>query len=390
MPATRKLKASISIEHITVKMKKVILNIIFPVMALISGESLAQSLTLPPSGENQKSSVTQWIGLVSVTITYNSPDVTGPNGEDRTGKIWGGVVPWGMADNNFGRAEKIPWRGGANENTVLTVSHDVLVEGEPLPAGTYGLHFIPQPDEWTIIFSENSTSWGSYFYDEKEDVLRVKVVPRKGDFTEWLTYEFIERKPDHTIAALKWEEMMVPFKIEADVEGYYLAAIRNDLRSAAGFSYQNWVQAVNYCVNNNINLQEALQWADYAIGAPFVGQKNFTTLQAKAVVLMKLQRNDEADVLMAEAMDLPSTTMRDMHFYGRQLIQMDRPEKALEVFETNRKRHPEDNFTTYVGLARGYEAVGKKKLAIKNYRLAAENAPDGQRAYYQNLADSLE
>jgi hypothetical protein len=371
-------------------MKKGLFNLALLISFVVSGKATAQSLTLPPSGDNEKASVTQWIGLVSVNISYNSPDVTGPNGEDRRGKIWGGLVPWGMSDNNFGSAEKMPWRGGANENTTFTVSHDVTVGGKNLPAGTYGLHFIPDPDEWTVIFSNNSSSWGSYFYDESEDALRVKVTPRKGEYTEWLTYEFIERKPNYAVAALKWEEMLVPIKVEADVNSYYLETIRAELRGAPGFTYQNWVQAVNFCVNNDMNLDEALQWADYAINAPFVGQKNFTTMQTKASVLIKLNRNDEADQLMSEAMELPATTMREIHFYGRQLIQMDRPEKAMEVFELNRKRNPDDNFTTYVGLARGYEAVGKNKQAIKNYRLAAENAPQGQREYYEDLAKKLE
>ncbi|MDZ7606322.1 MAG: DUF2911 domain-containing protein [Cyclobacteriaceae bacterium] len=123
----------------------------------------AQSISMPPSGDNQKSSVTQWMGLVSVTVTYNSPDVTGPNGEDRKGKIWGGVVPYGLSDNNFGTVAKMPWRAGANENTTITFSHDVKVEGKPLAAGTYGLHTIPEKEKWTIIFSKNSNLVGQLF-----------------------------------------------------------------------------------------------------------------------------------------------------------------------------------------------------------------------------------
>ncbi len=240
---------------------------------LIGPQLFSQSITLPPSGDNQKCIVTQYIGPVSVTITYNSPDVTAPDGTARTGKIWGGLVPWGMAENSFGTAEKIPWRGGANENTVISFSHDVQVEGSDLAAGTYGLHFIPQPDEWTIIFSRNSSSWGSYFYNPDEDALRVTVLPRKGAYTEWLTYEFSERKPDYTIAQLRWEEMVVPFKIQAPTTEYYLASIRDQLSNYQGFEWQNWVSAINFCVENDINLEESLQWADYAISGPFVGKE---------------------------------------------------------------------------------------------------------------------
>lgn len=350
----------------------------------------AQSISLPPSGDNQKSSITQWIGLVSTTITYNSPDVTGPNGESRKGRIWGGVVPFGLSDNNFGTATKMPWRAGANENTTISFSHDVKVEGKDIPAGIYGVHMIPGEETWVIIFSKNSSAWGSYFYDELDDALRVEVYPQASQYTEWLIFDFIEKRPTYTIAALKWEELMVPFKIEADVISLYLAQIRNELQSSPGFTWQNWVAAVNFCLSNNVNLDEALLWSDYAINAPFVGQKNFTTLTTKARVLLKMENDQEADKIIEEAVEEPSATMTDIHMFGRNLIGEGRAEKAMEVFELNRKKFPDDNFTIYVGLARGNEALGKTKQAIKNYRLAAENAPEGQKEYYLDLAKKLE
>src|SRR5688572_5521639 len=118
-----------------------------------------------------------------------------------------------MKDEDFGTCSQCPWRAGANENTVFTVSHDVMVEGKPLPAGKYGLHMIADPNEWTVIFSNNSTSWGSYYYDEKEDALRVKVKPAKNEYHEWLTYEFTDRGKEKTTVALMWEDLKVPFTI---------------------------------------------------------------------------------------------------------------------------------------------------------------------------------
>jgi hypothetical protein len=94
--------------------------------------ALRAQLTLPPSGDNQQSSVTQWMGPVEVEIRYSSPDVHGPNGEDRTGHIWGELVPYGLANLQFGystESNPSPWRGGANMNTTIRFSHDVLVEG---------------------------------------------------------------------------------------------------------------------------------------------------------------------------------------------------------------------------------------------------------------------
>jgi len=122
-------------------------------------------LTLPPSGNNQKASVTQFIGPVKITIDYSSPAVHSPGGEDRRGKIWGKLVPYGVAP--LGVSPKpSPWRAGANENTTFSISENVAIEGKPLPAGTYGLHMIPGPEEWTVIFNKNHEAWGSFFYDD--------------------------------------------------------------------------------------------------------------------------------------------------------------------------------------------------------------------------------
>lgn len=370
-------------------MKKLLFFILIFAVYIINN-SYAQSISLPPSGDNQKCAITQWIGLVSVTITYNSPDVTGPNGESRKGKIWGGVVPFGLADNNFGTAKKMPWRAGANENTTISFSHDVKIEGRFISQGTYGLHMIPQEDKWTIIFSNNSSAWGSYFYKESDDALQVEVIPVEHNYTEWLTYDFIEKKPTYTMAALKWENLMVPFKIEADVIDLYLSQIRSELQSSPGFTWQNWVAAVNFCVSNNTNLDEALLWADYAISAPFVGERNFTTLSTKTNLLYLIDREEEADALLLEAIAEPSATITSIHMFGRNLINDGRAKKAMEVFELNREKYPNDKFTTIVGLARGNEAIGKTKQAIKYYRLAAENAPEGQRDYYLEFAKKLE
>src|SRR5689334_14902394 len=166
-------------------------------------------MTLPPSGNNQRSEVTQYLGLVKVTITYNSPDVAGR-------EIWGKLVPYGLTNLNFLKSTEqnpSPWRAGANEITTISFSHDVEVEGKPLKAGTYGLHMIPGQEDWTVIFSSNSVAWGSFSYTPTEDVLRVNVKSAPAEFNEWLTYEFTDRQQNSTIAAMKWEKIAVPFKI---------------------------------------------------------------------------------------------------------------------------------------------------------------------------------
>lgn len=339
--------------------------------------SFAQ-LTLPPSGDNQRSVNTQYIGaIVHVTVTYNSPNVHAPNGEDRTGKIWGQLVPYGLTDQGFGTSKAAPWRAGANENTTFEFSHDVTIQGKSLKAGKYAFFVIPQKEgAWTLIFSNNAAAWGSFFYDPKEDALRVEATPEKSDYHEWLTYEFVDRQPESATVALLWENLKLPFKIEVpNAKQLYVNQIRGELENATGFDYRNWATAAAWCAQNNINLEEALTWADYAISGQFVGQEDFQTLQTKSMVLQKLNRSAEAAQIMDKAIKLPTATALAIHTYGRQLMAAGDKKKALEIFEYNAQRF-NGAWPTNVGLARGYSAVGQYDKALKAAQAALAQAPD--------------
>ncbi len=350
---------------------------------VMSTATLAQGVTLPPSGGNQKAEVSQWIGPVKVTINYSSPKVHAPDGTDRKDHIWGELVPYGLNNLGFGTSTAAPWRAGANENTTITFSHDVKIGGTELKAGTYGLHLIVEKDKpWTFIFSRNASSWGSFFYDEKEDAARAQSNPVDHVYTEYLTFGFEERKAESTVAYLSWENKKAPFTIEVpNVNDIYLATLRDELRGAAGFTFQNYVGAANFCATNKINLEEALTWADAAISAPFIGQETFFTLQTKANVLNAMNKSEEAEATMTKAINHPSATVGQIHQYARSLIAANKSEKALEIFKLNQKLHPEDKFTTNVGLARGYGAVGDKKNAVKYWEAAIKVIPDNQKQF---------
>ncbi|MFA5806342.1 MAG: DUF2911 domain-containing protein [Melioribacteraceae bacterium] len=181
-------------------------------MAVISF-LLILSITIIAQQENKpraslKASVSQRIGVENdITIIYSRPGVKGRN-------IWGDLVPFGLAPGNkYSNNNPFPWRGGANENTTIEFGKDVTVEGNKLPAGKYGLHFIPGEKNWVIIFSKNNSNWGSFTYDQKEDALRVTVTATKAPFKEWLTYGFDDLNGNSATAFLKWEELKVPFKI---------------------------------------------------------------------------------------------------------------------------------------------------------------------------------
>ncbi len=348
-------------------------------LLLSSAPTLGQrGLTLPPSGGNQKSSVVQHIGPVEVRIDYSSPDVTGPQGQDRRGQIWGQLVPYGLTNLGFGTSQAAPWRAGANENTVFSVSHDVKIGGETLAAGRYGLHMIAQPEgqDWTVIFSKNSTSWGSFFYDPAEDALRVSVTPEKAEFREWLTYDFTDRQADRATVALRWEEVSVPFEIEVpDVTALYLTQIRKELRDSPGFTWQNWNTAAQYCLQNQTNLEEALTWAETAISAQFVGQENFTTLLTKAQVLQALQRADDAQKTLTRAIDHATATPTGVHTVARTLQAQGQTDAAVAIFKKNAERFGEQ-WPVHVGLARAHSAEGNYAKALEHAKKAHAQAPD--------------
>jgi len=356
-----------------------------------AGYVQAQTLAQPPSGNNQKAKVIQNIGPVEISIAYSSPRVHSPQGVDRTDHIWGELVHYGFIDQGFG-VKAAPWRAGANENTVIKFSNDVKIGGKDLKAGTYGLFLaVAKNGAWTWIFSNNSTSWGSFFYDQKEDALRVEATPTDAPFTEYLTYGFDDRLANSAVAYLQWEKKRISFKIEvADVNNLYVSMMRNQLRSTTGFDYRNFANAANFCAQNKINLEEALAWADQSINPIMGGREEFTTLQSKSNVLLAMGKNAEADAAMQKAITLPDATVQVIHQYARGLLNAGQKEKAMEVFQYNAKKNPNDKFTPNVGLARGYTAMGDKKNAIKYWEEAIKNIPDAQKPFLKTYEGELE
>lgn len=214
------------------------------------------TLTQLPSGGNKKAWVGERVGLTDITIRYDRPGVKG-----HEGKIWGQLVPVGFVDQGFGPSKATPWRAGANENTSIEFSTDVKIEGQPLPAGRYGFFVAYDPAEPTIIFSRNSTSWGSYFYDEKEDALRVKVKTQPlTSSVEWLKYEFMNQTENSATIGLQWETPMIPFRVEVDYVNNQIASFRRELRTERGFFWLAWDQAAQWAaLQRNVNLEQALQ-----------------------------------------------------------------------------------------------------------------------------------
>lgn len=361
-------------------MKHALAAVVFFVFSITVSAQETSELSTPPNGDNEHAEVSQWIGPVKISIDYHSPKVHNPDNNDRTGHIWGELVHYGFFDEGFGPTKGAPWRAGANESTTISFSHEVKVEGKPLKAGTYALFLdVEKTGPWNWVFS-NHLGWGSYQYDPQDDALRVAVTPEDAPFTEFLTYGFDDRRPGSAVAYLQWEKKRIPLKIEVpNVNGIYVDKMRQDLQSWAGFNYQNWQNAAQFCATNKINLEEALQWADKAINGPFrgatIGHEDFSTYSTKAAVLEAMGRESEADALIEKALHFPGTDAYSVYAYGMGLLRKDKKDQAMKIFAFNREQHPQDKFWTSLGLARGYTAVGDKKNAIASWEIVLRNIP---------------
>jgi tetratricopeptide (TPR) repeat protein len=315
---------------------------------------------------SQHAVVTQRIGITDVTINYHRPLTNGR-------KIWDALVPYGQV-----------WRAGANENTTISFSDPVTIEGKSLDAGTYGLHMIPTADQWTVIFSKNYTSWGSFSYNEKEDALRVQVKPQPTDMHDALTYDFDDPKDDSAIVTMRWEKLAVPFRVGVDVKDTVAASLHNQLRGLPQYSWFGWDDAANYLLASKVDLDDALKYSDRSIQ----NEERFENLSTKARVLRAMNKIDDSKAVEAKA--LAKATPLQVHMFARQLQADRRQEEAYAIFRTNAKAHPNEWFV-HSGLARVYCSQGDFDNAAKEMKIAMQGAPDdGTKAYVATLVKRLE
>ena len=335
-------------------------------------------LTLPAT--SPEAEVTQRVGITDITIHYNRPYVRGR-------KIWGGLVPYGFTNPGFGTATSAPWRSGADYNTTIEFPHDVKIEGNDVKAGKYGLFFaVEENGDVTGILSSNTTSWGSFFYDEKEDVLRFKTKAEDVEkHYEMLTYEFDTADATSTVASLKWEKKAIPFKIEVDVTTIVLEGISNDLRNPTGFNQQTWDQAANYAFNAG-NLDKALEWTNASISGWFFSKETFTNLSLKSRILARQGKNTEADAILDKAIPLGSA--RELYGAGSQFLRSGNADKALSIMKANVKNN-KGAWPSNFGLAQAYSAKKDFKNAVKFMNKALANAPANFKGRVQQNLDRL-
>jgi hypothetical protein len=287
---------------------KRISNILVLLAVAGAGHAFAQTppLAIKPLRPSQKASVMQTIGVTDITITYSRPPVNKRS-------IFADAPPDMEAlhpgeatlDNQNERKPGWPivpynhvWRAGANEATMFQVTDDVLVNGQPLKAGTYSMHTIPGKDEWTVIFNSDAGQWGSFTYDNKKDVLRIKTKPQAaGDSQEWLEYTFDPVTDNSATINLRWEKVRVPFTVEVkDVKAAWLKRA-DEMIAANPTAPQLPLQAAQTLWGRFKDNDAALKYVDQSIKV----KETFGNLSLKSNILWDMGKKDDAQTVATAA-----------------------------------------------------------------------------------------
>jgi tetratricopeptide (TPR) repeat protein len=275
------------------------------------------------------------------------------------------------------------WRAGANENTVITFTDPVMIEGQPLDKGTYGLHMIPGENQWTVIFSKDNKEWGAFSYKQEDDALRVNVKPQTAELHDALAYDFDDVKANSAVVTLRWEKVAVPFKVEVKVNDLVTASIHRQLHGLNQYYWEGWDDAAGYFLANKINLDEALKDEDQSIQV----EERYDNLLSKANILDALGRKEDAKVFRANALEKANALQ--LYFFGRQLQGEKKQDEALAIYRSNAKKYPE-HWTSHLGMARVYSAQGDFDNAVKEVKLSLTGAPDANKTNLENYVKRLQ
>ncbi len=339
---------------------------------LISPFIWSQALRIPDT-VNISNNLGRKLGVTQIEVTYNAPAVRG-----RDGNIWGtDVVPFGFTVLGFGSDAPSPWRAGADESTSISFSTAVKINGKELAAGTYGFFIAVYPDSCQLIFNRNTAGWGSYFYNEDLDVLRVSTIQEKEvtPVRERLQYRFYNQTPNSVTLALEWENWRIPLTISIDPEKTILADIRKQLSGALGFDPPSLQAGARWCLRHEVNQEQAVGWINTAISPSLGGQNNFTALSIKSGLLDQMGQPGEAQKVMALALE--KATILELHQYGRELLSIKKTEEAFVIFESNFK-NSKGAWPTHVGMMRAYAAIKDFPKALQFAKKALAQAPDDQ------------
>jgi hypothetical protein len=368
---------------LTAMMKKILP--VFLLLAIVSIHANSQALRIPDT-TNYVCMTGKKIGVTEIKIHYSAPGVKG-----REGKIYGtGIVPYGYEVLGFGSNVPSPWRAGADEATTIAFSTDVFINGKKLPAGKYAFFIEVHPDSSILIFNKNTKEWGSYFYRKELDVLHVPTMQKKNlpNMQERLLYHFTNQTDRSVDINLDWERWSFPIKVEVDLKNTVLENIREQMSGAIGFDPASLEAAARWCVANDTNYTEALNWINSATDPRLGGVKSFNALSTKSSILKKLGNDKEAADMMKAAME--NASAQELHSYGRQLMNEKKLTEAFEVFQKNFTKN-KGAWPTNAGMMRIYSAMGNYKKALEHAKAALPQAQDEPtKKFLENAIKTLE
>jgi hypothetical protein len=329
----------------------------FLIVILCAGLLGQAQQTWLPREPSPAASVSQTVGISTITVNYSRPSIRGR-------EVWGNLVPYGWDKNGSAIGLESPWRAGANENTILHLSHDAKVEGTTVPAGDYGLTFIINKDNTgEVILSKDYKSWGSFWYNPKQDQMRAKITIRDVPVSvEKLYYSFDSVSRTWAELDLNWAKKQFPVKIEFDVDKIVMENSRELLNGQTAFFPQNLNAAANYSLAHNVDTSLGMQWVNRTLtGNP----QNYTALAIKAGFL----KNAGDSVASAKLLKASEQFANDaeLNAYGYQLLGEKKYAEAIDALKLNTVKHPE-NPNTWDSLGEAYALSGDKKNAIANFK----------------------
>ncbi|MBO0322297.1 DUF2911 domain-containing protein [Muricauda sp. CAU 1633] len=358
-------------------------KVVFPMLVLLGQIGLAQNNpfhTLNFPSQSPQVIEMQKLGVTEIEINYHSPAL---NERD----VWNdpNVIPQ--------NGEPIAWRAGANMNTTISFSTDVMINDQPLSAGKYGFHVIPKGDTYTLLFAHNNNQWGSYYLDVENDVsLSIAIEAESCPKTEQLDYEFLNRTENSVVVGLEWGEQRLPFTVSVDLNTTVVESFRNELRGLNTYRWEAWNDAANWCLQHNTNLEEALEWADRSINGGFHGfaaNKNLSNLQTKARLLQKLDKTDALKETVADALSMDAPAY-DLNGFSIFLLRNGLYNEALSMTDHALELHPNTWFLQLNAAIAQYFAKKKSRKTTTLLENALANAPEGFKPRVKEISEEIE
>ena len=270
-------------------MKKIILMLAMMVANFVLE---AQVKTPAPS---PKSSLEQVVGLTNVEIEYSRPSSKGRN-------VFGDLVPYGKL-----------WRTGANKNTTVSISEDILIGGQTLKKGKYAIFCTPKADVWEVIFYSDSENWGTpEKFDDTKVALKTTAIPENlSRKVETFTINIGALDNDSAQLEISWEKTMVAIKFEVPTKKTAMASIEKTL---AGATAGDYFSAAQYFNQSNGDLNKALEYVNKAIAMTVVGKDiPFWYQRQKSLIQAKL--NDKKGAIETAKLSLAGATKEDNQDY---------------------------------------------------------------------------